>query len=173
MVAKIRTDQQIHSMLKFINRTEPDPPEVRIGMDDVAALQYTGGTTGVSKGAMLTHRNLSCNVQQAGAWFTNLKRGKEVWLSSLPFFHAFGMTVCMNVPVYAGCGMVLIPNGADYPQLIQSIARHRVTVFPGVPAQFNAVSNRRGIEKLDLSSVKFCVCGAAPLSEKCATSSSG
>jgi long-chain acyl-CoA synthetase len=163
LMAKVETDERTHSMRKLIKTTKPNPPEVQIGMDDVAVLQYTGGTTGVSKGAMLTHRNLSYNVQQAGAWFTNLERGKDLWLSCLPFFHAFGMTVSMNVPVYAGCGMVLMPNPGDYPRLIKSIARHRVTVFPGVPAQFNAINNRRGIEKLDLTSIKFCVCGSAPL----------
>ncbi len=163
LVVKVQTDERTHSMRKLIKRTKPNPPEVQIGMDDIAVLQYTGGTTGISKGAMLTHRNLSYNVQQAGAWFTNLERGKEVWLTCLPLFHAFGMTVSMNVPVYAGCGMVLMPNPGDYPRLIKSIARHRVTVFPGVPAQFNAICNRRGIEKLDLTSVKFCVCGSAPL----------
>jgi long-chain acyl-CoA synthetase len=163
LMARVQTDERTHPMLKLIKTTKSNPPEVQIGMDDVAALQYTGGTTGVSKGAMLTHRNLSYNVQQAGAWFTNLERGKEVWLSSLPLFHAFGMTVSMNVPVYAGCAMVLMPNPGDYPRLITSIARHRVTVFPGVPAQFNAICNRRGVEKLDLTSIKFCVCGSAPL----------
>jgi long-chain acyl-CoA synthetase len=163
LTAKVPTDERTHSMRKLIKTASPNPPEVQIGMDDVAVLQYTGGTTGISKGAMLTHRNLSYNVQQAGAWFTNLERGKEVWLSSLPLFHAFGMTVSMNVPVYAGCGMVLMPNPGDYPRLIKSIARHRVTVFPGVPAQFNAINNRREIEKLDLTSIKFCVCGSAPL----------
>lgn len=163
LIAKVQTDERTHSMRKLTKKTKPNPPEVQIGMDDVAVLQYTGGTTGVSKGAMLTHRNLSYNVQQAGAWFTNLEPGKEVWLSSLPLFHAFGMTVSMNVPVYAGCAMVLMPNPGDYPRLIKSIARHRVTVFPGVPAQFNAICNRRGVEKLDLTSIKFCVCGSAPL----------
>jgi long-chain acyl-CoA synthetase len=163
LMAKVQTDERTHSMRTLIKTTPPNPPQVQIGMDDIAVLQYTGGTTGVSKGAMLTHRNLSYNVQQAGAWFTNLERGKEVWLSCLPLFHAFGMTVSMNVPVYAGCGMVLVPNPGDFPQLIKSIARRRVTVFPGVPTQFNAINNRRGIEKVDLTSIKFCVCGSAPL----------
>ena len=74
LMAKVQTDERTHSMRKLIKTTKPNPPEVQIGMDDVAVLQYTGGTTGVSKGAMLTHRNLSYNVQQAGAWFTNLER---------------------------------------------------------------------------------------------------
>lgn len=163
LVASVQTDDRTHSMRRLIKRTALGPPKVSIGMDDAAVLQYTGGTTGVSKGAILTHRNLSCNVQQAGAWFTNLERGKEVWLSSLPLFHAFGMTVSMNVPIYAGCGMVLIPNPGDYPRLIESIARHRVTVFPGVPAQFSAIANRRVGRKVDLTSIKFCVSGSAPL----------
>lgn len=163
LVARVQTDERVHSMLELIKRARPEPPQVEIGMDDLAVLQYTGGTTGVSKGAMLTHRNLSYNVQQAGAWFTSLERGKEVWLSCLPFFHAFGMTVSMNVPIYAGCGLVLVPNPGDFAQLVKSIAKRRVTVFPGVPTQFNAINNRRGLGDHDLTSLKFCVCGSAPL----------
>lgn len=163
LAAKVKSDERTHLMRKLINASKPNPPEVQVGMDDIALLQYTGGTTGISKGAMLTHRNLSYNVQQAGAWFPSLERGKEVWLSCLPFFHAFGMTVSMNFPIYAGSALVVLPNPADYPRLVKSIAKHRVTMFPGVPAQFNAICNRRGAKDLDLTSIKFCVCGSAPL----------
>ena len=164
LMAKVQTDERTHFMRKLIKATPPNSPDVQIGMDDVAVLQYTGGTTGASKGAMLTHRNLSYNVQQAGAWFANLERGKEVWLSCLPFFHAFGMTVSMNFPIYAGCAMALMPDPRDMPQMIKIIARHRVTMLPGVPAHFNAINNHPSVKKLDLTSVKFCVCGSAPLS---------
>jgi long-chain acyl-CoA synthetase len=163
LVATVQADERTHLMRRLIKTTPPKPPQVEIGMDDIAVLQYTGGTTGVSKGAMLTHRNLSYNVQQAGAWFTSLERGKEVWLSCLPLFHAFGMTVSMNFPVYAGCAMVLIPDPRAISQMIKSIARHRVTMLPAVPALFNAIANHARARKLDLTSVKFCVCGSAPL----------
>ena len=105
----------IHFMKKLIEATPPRPPKIGVSMDDVAALQYTGGTTGVPKGAMLTHRNLSFNAQQIRAWFTNLEPGREVWLSSLPFFHVFGLTVSMNLPVVAAAAMVVMPNPRDIP----------------------------------------------------------
>jgi len=163
LMAKVEPGDGIHFMRKLIKATHPNPPKVDIRMDDVAVLQYTGGTTGVSKGAMLTHRNLSCNAQQIRAWFPDLELGKEVWLSSLPYFHVFGMTVSMNFPVRAGAAMVLMPNPRDIPLLIKHIAKQRVTVFPAVPAQFNAINNYPGIENLDLTSVKACVSGSAPL----------
>jgi long-chain acyl-CoA synthetase len=150
-------------MRRLIRATPPRAPKIDVSMDDVAALQYTGGTTGVPKGAMLTHRNLSFNAQQIRAWFTNLEPGKEVWLSSLPFFHVFGLTVSMNLPVVAGAAMVVMPNPRDIPGMIRAIARHRVTVFPAVPAQFHAINNYPGVESIDLSSVKVCVSGSAPL----------
>ena len=163
LMGRVAPGDGIHFMKKIIDATSPRSPKIDYSMDDVAALQYTGGTTGVPKGAMLTHRNLSFNAQQIRAWFTGLEPGKEVWLSSLPFFHVFGLTVSMNLPVLAAAAMVVMPNPRDIPGLIRSIAKHRVTVFPAVPAQFNAINNYPGVESTDLSSVKVCVSGSAPL----------
>ncbi len=163
LMAKVEPGDGIHFMRDLIRKASPNPPKVEIGLDDLAVLQYTGGTTGVSKGAMLTHRNLSCNVQQVRGWFSKVEPGREVWLSCLPFFHIFGMTVCMNFPVYVGAAMILMPNPRDIPQIIKNIAKHRVTVFPGVPAQYNAINNHPSSAKADLTSVKFCVSGSAPL----------
>jgi long-chain acyl-CoA synthetase len=163
LMAKVEPDARTHRMRALIERTPPNPPKVEIGMDEIAVLQYTGGTTGVSKGAMLTHRNLSYNVQQCCAWFTELERGKEVWLANLPFFHVFGLTICMCFSVSTGGAMVLMPNPRDIPGLIKNIAKHKVTVFPGVPTQFNAINNHPSSGKLDVSSVKICVSGSAPL----------
>ncbi len=163
LMAKVEPGERIHFMRKLIRATPPNPPKVEIAMDDVAALQYTGGTTGVSKGAMLTHRNLSCNAQQVSAWFRGARRGEEVMLGVLPYFHVFGMTVAMNYSMYVAAATVLMPNPRDIPRMVKSIAKHRITLFPAVPAMFNAINNAPGVEGMDLTSVKFCFSGAAPL----------
>ena len=165
-IAKVSPGPGIHFFRDLIARTEPRPPAVDppIGMDDVAVLQYTGGTTGVSKGAMLTHRNLSYNVQQARAWLPALRVGEEVMLSALPIFHVFGMTVCMNLPVFIAGTMVLLPNPRDVPMIVKEIEKRRVTIAPLVPALFNAINQFPSVERRDLSSVKVCVSGSAPLS---------
>jgi long-chain acyl-CoA synthetase len=163
LTAKVEFGEGMHSMRKLIRRTPPEPPRVEIAMDDVAVLQYTGGTTGVAKGAMLTHRNLSYNVQQVSAWFRDARRGEEVLLAALPYFHVFGMTVAMNYSMHVAAATVLMPNPRDIPEMVKNIAKHRVTLFPGVPAMFNAINNRPSIDNVDLSSVKFCFSGSAPL----------
>jgi len=163
-IAKVSPGPGIHFFKDLIARTEPRPPAATIGMDDLALLQYTGGTTGVSKGAMLTHRNLSCNVQQCRAWFPALRVGEEVMLSALPIFHVFGMTVCVNLTVAIAGTMVLVPNPRDVAMLVKEIEKRRVTIAPLVPALFNAINQFPGVERRDLSSVKVCVSGSAPLS---------
>jgi long-chain acyl-CoA synthetase len=163
LVAKVGPGEGIHSMRKLIRATPPKPPKVEIAMDDIAALQYTGGTTGVSKGAMLTHRNLSYNVQQVSAWFAEARRGEEVMLAVLPYFHVFGMTVAMNYSMHMAAATVLMPDPRDIPQMVKNIAKHRVTLFPAVPAMFNAINNYPRVEDIDLTSVKFCFSGSAPL----------
>ena len=163
LMAKVEPGVGIHFMRKLIRATPPNPPKVDIGIDDIAVLQYTGGTTGLSKGAMLTHRNLSYNVQQVSAWFTDAQRGEEVFLAALPYFHVFGMTISMNYPVSVAAAMVLMPNPRDIPQMVKNIAKHRVTVFPAVPTMFNAINNSPEVDNIDLTSVKSCFSASAPL----------
>ena len=162
-IAKVSPGPGIHFFRRLIRSTVSSPPEVQINLDDVALLQYTGGTTGVAKGAMLTHRNLSFNVQQNRAWFPNLEGGREVFLGVLPYFHVFGLTVSFLLPLYVGAAMVLMPNPRDIPTMVKNISKHRVTLLPGVPAMFNAINQHPGIEKIDTSSVKSCISGSAPL----------
>ena len=164
MWAKVAPGPGIHFFRDLVRGTTAAPPPVSIGMDDLAVLQYTGGTTGVSKGAMLSHRNLSANVQQMHAWLPSLRKGEEVMLTALPIFHVFGMTACMNLPIRIGAAMVLVPNPRDIPGLIDVIEKHRVTIAPLTPAHFNAIGQTPGIEKRDLKSVRICVSGSAPLS---------
>jgi long-chain acyl-CoA synthetase len=162
-IAKVAPGPGIHFFRKLLESAPADPPNVSVGLDDIATLQYTGGTTGLAKGALLTHRNLSRNVQQLRAWFPGLKMGEEVMMTALPIFHSFGMTVCMNFGISIGGALVLAPNPRDIPALLQNVVKHRVTLFPAVPAQYTAMVNSPGVEKLDLKSVKRCFSGAAPL----------
>ena len=163
LLASVKPGPGVHLMRSLMKQTVPDRPRPAIAMDDTALLQYTGGTTGVAKGAMLTHRNLSCNVQQVTAWFVDVRRGGEVMMGVLPFFHVFGLTVAMAFPLSVAGAVVLMPNPRDIPQLIASISKHRVTLFPAVPAMFTAIVNAQGVEKLDLTSVRSCFSGSAPL----------
>jgi long-chain acyl-CoA synthetase len=163
LTARVAPGKGVHFMRDLIKRASGKPEPVDIDLEDIAILQYTGGTTGVSKGAMLTHRNLSTNVEQVRAWFTTMEFGREVVLSCLPFFHVFGMTVGMNFPLAIGAAMVLMPDPRDIPRIIGNIAKQRVTLFPAVPAMFNAINNYPGIDDLDLTSVKACISGSAPL----------
>jgi long-chain acyl-CoA synthetase len=161
--AKVEEGDGVHRFKKLVRSTEPGAPRPAISVDDIALLQYTGGTTGVSKGAVLTHGNLAANIQQLHAWFTDLRMGEEVVMACLPLFHVFGMTVAMNFALSAGAAAVLVPNPRDIPDLVGNAVKHRVTLFPAVPALFNAMNNHPGIDRLDLSSIRSCFSGSAPI----------
>jgi long-chain acyl-CoA synthetase len=163
-IARVAPGAGLHFFKRLVDGTSPEPPMTPPVLDDLAVLQYTGGTTGVAKGAKLSHRNLSYNMQQLRAWFPGLDIGNEVMLGALPLFHSFGMTVAMNFPIGAAAAMVLIPNPRDVKALVESLAKHRVTLAPAVPALINAVLNYPRVEQLDLTSIKRCFSGSAPLS---------
>lgn len=133
-----------------------------LSWDDVAMYQYTGGTTGVSKGVMLTHRNLSCQAQQAKAWFPSLKEGEESFIGALPFFHIFGLTIAMNLPISMGWEIVLVPKPQG-PQLLETIRKFRPTFAPLVPTMYVSMVHDPAIDKTDLSCIKGCFSGSAPL----------
>ncbi len=141
----------------------PYPSSVRVGPDDVALLQYTGGTTGVPKGAMLTHRNLVANAEQARAWMSDLREGQEIALAAIPFFHVYGMTVAMNLSVLTAANMVLVPNARDIKMVLGEIQKSGATLFPGVPTLYNAINNHAETPNYDLSSIRACISGSAPL----------
>jgi long-chain acyl-CoA synthetase len=129
---------------------------------DVAGLIYTGGTTGPSKGAMLTHLNLVSNVMQGRSWFPDLVEGQEGFMCIIPFFHSFGMTVCMNLGLYVGAKLVLMPRFELEPTL-KVIQKEKPTLFPGVPRLYIAINEGKETSKYDLSSIRACFSGAAPL----------
>jgi long-chain acyl-CoA synthetase len=142
--------------------TEPMKPITIDPAEDVAVLQYTGGTTGTPKGAMLTHANLTANTAQVMAWGVDFVPGKESILGALPLFHVFALTVVMNVGVAMAAKMILMPRF----QLIGAlklIHREKPTMMPAVPTIFTAMLNYPTIKSYDLSSLRFCVSGGAPL----------
>ncbi len=142
-----------------------DRPNVEIDPDDIAMFQYSGGTTGVPKGAIAMHRNLVANALQIRSWMTNAEVNKEVFLVAIPLFHVYGMVVGMLFAIYIGCPMVMIPNPRDLDDVIKSIQKYKATIFPGVPTLYNAINNHPDVlaGKYDLSSIKACLSGSAPL----------
>jgi long-chain acyl-CoA synthetase len=131
-------------------------------VNDVAVLQYTGGTTGTPKGAMLTHANVHVNCQQGAAWAPNLVPGQERTLAALPFFHVFAMTAVMNFALAQGAEIVIMPRFV-LDDAMALITKTRPTVMPGVPTMFIAMLNHPKLTSFDLSSLKFCLSGGAPL----------
>lgn len=137
------------------------PPKI-YPQDDVALLQYTGGTTGLPKGAMLTHQNVSANVQQCVMWFKDIKPGEQRMLAVLPFFHVFAMTAIMNLSVWAGLEIIATPR-FDLEDTLKIIHKKKPHLFPAVPAIYNAINNSPKTRKYDLSSLLYCISGGAPL----------
>ena len=138
-------------------------PDVTINPDDVALFQYTGGTTGVPKAAMLTHRNLVANAMQVAAWIPGFKRGSIIMMGALPFFHVYGMTVALLVGLYNAGKVVMVPNPRPIDIVMQTIHHERCNLFPGVPTMYIAIINHPDVGKYDLKSVEACISGAAPL----------
>ncbi len=138
----------------------PDPPVP--GPQDLALLQYTGGTTGISKAAVLTHANLMANVAQINAWMKRVRYGGERIVGLLPFFHAFGLTVCLNWPLSIAANVLLLPR-FEINEFLKLLQRARPTILPGVPTLFVALINHPQTARLDFSALWACVSGSAPL----------
>jgi long-chain acyl-CoA synthetase len=156
-----------HQMANLITDNQPNPPKVNINpKEDIATLQYTGGTTGTPKGAMLTHHNLAANATQTINWFIwDLREGKETCMVNLPLFHIYGMTCCMNSSINMGYCMALNPDARDFPSLLSLIKSTKPSFFPGVPTLYMRLLQTKGVEKYyeDLKSIRMCNSGAAPM----------
>ncbi len=162
MFKKIDETPDIIDFVGLIKKTKPNPPSVKLSFEDLGTLQYTGGTTGVSKGVMLTHGNLSKNVQQIVAWFPTFVKGHETSMGALPFFHSFGMTTVMNLSMYSGYNVILIPR--PEPQvLLEATDAYKPSFLPLVPTLFVGMLRHPDLKKFNLKSVKGCFSGAAPL----------
>lgn len=147
----------------FLRQAEPNPKPVDQSIDDLALLQFTAGTTGMPKAAMLSHRNLMANAHQTVSWAAGrLIPGQEVFLCLIPFFHVFGMTVGMNSGISLGATLVVMPQ-PDLKEAIALIEKFGVTMMPGVPTLYIGFNNFPGIEKRKVGQIKVCVSGAAPL----------
>jgi len=154
--------RDVYSWLDCLKRYPPLAGGVKSSFDDVAMYQYTGGTTGVSKGVMLTHGNLSKQVQQLEAWFPKLGKGGEIMLGALPYFHVFGLSVSMNFSIYMGWAQVLIPRPQPEP-LLEAIRNFRPTFAPLVPTMYIGMLNHPDLKKTDMSCIKGAFSGSAPL----------
>ena len=141
---------------------------VKVARADLALLQYTGGTTGVSKGAMLTHRNILANVAQTGTWISqHFVAGHEIAIAPLPMYHIFGLT-SMLCFVQWGCLIVLIANPRDLPGLIKELGRRKFSVLTGVNTLFNGLLHAPGFAELDFSQLKAVIGGGAAVQESVA-----
>jgi len=138
------------------------PPSVQVNPDEVALLQYTGGTTGLSKGAMLTHRNLVSDVLQCVSWNQDAVRGQERMLAALPFFHVYGMTVAMNEAIELAATIILLPR-FNVDEALEAINLYQPTRFPGVPTMYMAIMNHPQVNKYNISSIRVCSAGSAPM----------
>lgn len=148
-------------IMKLANPTPIDNDQFNFE-EDIALLQYTGGTTGSPKGVMLTHKNLIANTKMCDAWMYKCKDGEEVFLGVLPFFHVYGMTTVLILAVMKCSKMVLIPR-FDINQMLKAIDKHKPTLFPGAPTMYIGILNHPDIGKYNLSSIKACLSGSAPL----------
>ena len=153
-------------MQDLISRHKPeDRPKVEVGPDDVALFQYSGGTTGISKGAVALHRNLVANALQIRSWITTAVEGKEVVLMGIPLFHVYGMVAGMLFAIKSGATMVMVPNPRDLKDVLTNIQKYQATIFPGVPTLYNAINNHPDVVagKYNLGTIKACISGSAPL----------
>ena len=139
----------------------PEPASID-PVRDVAVLQYTGGTTGFPKGAELTHANLFTNTAQLALWASDARRGLEKSLAVLPLFHSFGMTAVMNLSLWIGAEIVMLAK-FQVAEVNATISSEKPTIFIGVPTMFSALTAARDFAAQDLSSLKFCISGGAPL----------
>lgn len=140
-------------------------PRRSVCKEDPAIFQYSGGTTGKSKAAIGTHGNLVANALQTKAWLTNCSEGQERVLMAIPLFHVYGMVFGMIYAIASAASLILIENGRDIEEILQSIQKFHPTIFPGVPTIYTSIINHKDViaGKIDLSSIKACISGSAPL----------
>ena len=163
-IARLPVDGR-HVAFAELSATTARPAAVEVGGGDVAVLQYTGGTTGTPKGAVLTHANIVANVEQNVAFDPARRMGEERVLGVIPLFHVFAMTVVMNYAVRMAAEMILLPR-FDLDATLKTMLRTKPTVFPGVPTLYGAIAKRAEADKADLSFVRLCISGGAPLPQE-------
>jgi len=158
----VPTETDISWFHELVRSYPPTPPGANLLPGDVALLQYTGGTTGTPKGAMLTHRNLVANGLQASCWFTHLGEGREVVLGAVPLFHAYGLLSVLFLGIAGAAEIVLLPRPRP-DAVIEALQRFRPTLFPGVPTLYSAIIDHPRVCEYDLRTGTQCLSGAAAL----------
>ncbi len=153
----------IWSFDNLIQTSPPHLPSIDVGPDDVVIFQYTGGTTGTPKAAMLTHRNLMSNIQQLEAWYQTLQYGGEKMLGAIPFFHVYGMTVAMLFAIFSGAELIVTPDPRKTDLILEILQREKVTMYPGIPTMYTAIINHPKVTESDLRSIKACLSGGMAL----------
>lgn len=148
--------------MEIMSDEPSETPHAVVSPSDLALIQYTGGTTGKAKGAMLSHANLVANTVQIKAWLPDFQDGKEVMMGAIPFFHVYGMTVCLNLSMMGGATIVVFPRFMAK-DVLGGIVKYRATIFPGVPAMYAAINNIPGVEKFNMTSIRACISGAGAL----------
>jgi long-chain acyl-CoA synthetase len=161
LAATVKPADRVYKWKTLMARDASGPPQAALDFEDIAMLQYTGGTTGVSKGVMLTHGNLSKQIQHISAWFPTFTSG-EIMLGALPFFHVFGLTTAMNFAVFRGWGNILVPKPQP-PQLLKAISKFKPTFAPLVPTMYIGMLEHPDMGRTDLTSIQGCFSGSAPL----------
>ena len=158
-----------HWFQDLLGKYDGQQANVQVQPDDLAIFQYTGGTTGVAKAAMSKHRALVANMMQTEGFLDlfDTPVEDEIFLGAIPFFHVYGLVVVVSTSVYRGCKVVLVPNPRDIDDVLGNIETFRTTLFPGVPALYNAINNHPKVQsgEIDLSSLHLCLSGSAPLPE--------
>ncbi|PDW02647.1 long-chain-fatty-acid--CoA ligase [Candidatus Viridilinea mediisalina] len=147
----------------LLQKYGPAPPKVPVTPDDTALFQYTGGTTGLPKAAMLSHRNLVANTLQISAFLPSAIRGGEKMMCAIPFFHVYGMTVAMIYGIHLGAELTIVPNPRPIDNVMNIMQKERATLYPGVPAMYIGIINHKDVANYDLRSIRACLSGSAPL----------
>lgn len=142
---------------------EPFPPPTVDPSEDIAVLQYTGGTTGTPKGAMLTHRNLVSNALMTNAWMNPKEGVQDRFLGAIPLFHSYGVTAVLLSGITRAAELILYPNPREIDHILKLINKTKPTIFPGVPTMYIAILRNPDLKRYDLRSIEACISGAAPL----------
>ena len=153
-------------MQDLIARHKPeDRPKLDISPDDTALFQYSGGTTGISKAAIAPHRAVVSNTYQIGKWNPAAVEGEEVVCLAIPLYHVYGMVAGLNQGILIAAALVMVPDPRDIADVLASLSKYKTTIYPGVPAMYNSINNNPDVlaGKYDLSSIKACISGSAPL----------
>ncbi len=158
----IPMDADMHLFNRLLASSSPRNPEVQVSPSEMAAIIYTGGTTDVPKGVMLSHRNLVANALQTRHWMPDAQEGKERFLCVLPFTHSYGLTTGLNLPIALGATLLVKPR-FDVEDALHTIKRYRPTIFPGVPQMYMAINDFPQVRKYGVRSIKACISGSAPL----------